>query len=206
MRPILILASAVIVTSLGLSSAHAAAAGAGKSRTEGLIAAFKKVKTADGKLVKKEKAANDWAFTELDDYFDFATLTSKPIEPLGNKLTPEEVTRFKAKFRELIRLIAYPNAGTAFTKAKLAYEPETKKAERIAVPVKLRMEEDDLDLTVEFLWAMEKGALRIVDVLFDGDSIIKDYQNQIGKVVAKSGVPGLFKALDTRRAELEKDQ
>ncbi len=205
MRPTLILACAFIVTSFGLSSAHAAAASA-KSRTEGLIAAFKKVKTTDGKLVKQEKATNDRAFTELDGYFDFAALTSKPIEPIANKFTPEQTTQFKAKFRDLIRLIAYANAGTSFSKAKLTLEPEVKKGERVAVPVKLRFEEEDLDLMVEFQWEMEKGALRIVDVLIDGDSLIKDYQNQIGKVVTKSGVPGLFKALDTRRAELEKDQ
>jgi ABC-type transporter MlaC component len=204
MRPILILASAFIATSFGLPSARAAAGG--KDRTEGLIAAFKKVKTEGGKLVKQEKAANDRAFAELDDYFDFTTLTSKPIEPLADKLTPEEATRFKAKFRELIRLIAYANAGTAFRKAKLTLEPEVKKAARVAVPVKLRLEEDDLDLTVEFHWETVKGAWRIVDVLFDGDSLLKDYQNQIGKIVTKSGVPGLFKSLDNRRAELEKGQ
>jgi ABC-type transporter MlaC component len=174
-----------------LVSPAARAAATGKERTEGLIAAFKKVKTENGKLDKKEKAANDRTFAELDDYFDFGTLTSKPGQ-------------FKTKFRELIRLIAYPNSGDVFKKAKVTFSPESKKGELVAVPVKLRLEEDDLDMNVEFEWAAEKGSLRVVDVLFDGDSLIKDYQNQIGKIVGKSGVPGLFKALDNRRAELDK--
>ncbi len=197
--PLLSFMAAAIV-----APASARAAAAGKDRTEALIAAFKKVKADPGKPSKQTQAANEKVFSEIDDFFDYTALTTKPVEPIADKFSAAELAKFKTQFRELIRLIAYPNAGDFFRKAKLTLQPETKTGELVGVPLKLRVEDEDLDLAVEFRWASVQGTLRIVDVLFDGDSLIKDYQNQLGKIVAKSGVPGLFKALDTRRAELEK--
>jgi ABC-type transporter MlaC component len=195
MRQILFAAFAILFST---PAAHAAAE-AGKERTEALISAFKKVKTEGGKSLSTDKA-----FADLDAFFDFGVLAKKPIEPVAAKLKPEELSRFQTQFRELIRLVAYPNAGDFFRKAKLTFQPERKEADLVAVPLKLHVPEEDLDLSIEFRWAAGPKGLRIVDVLFDGDSLIKDYQNQVAKIVNKSGAPGLFKVLGDRRAELEK--
>lgn len=203
----LLLAAVLLASPAAVSTARAAAA-PGAERTQELIAALMKVKTEGVKPAKQVKGApqdaNARAFAELDEFFDFGTITSKPIEPLGNKITPAEAAQFKAKFQDLIRQVAYANASSFLSKAKYSLQPEVKKGDALAVPVKLRAEDEDLDVNLEFRWEERKGSLRVVDVLFDGDSLLKDYQNQIGKIVAKSGVPGLFKALDDRRAELEK--
>jgi ABC-type transporter MlaC component len=199
----LLLVAALLASPAAVSTARAAAA-PGTERTQELIAALMKVKTEGAKPVKQQKGLNDRAFADLDEFFDFGTITSKPIEPLGDKITPAEAAMFKAKFQDLIRQVAYPSAGNFLRKAKYNLQPETRKGDARAVPVKLRADDEDLDVNLEFRWEERKGSLRIVDVLFDGDSLIKDYQNQVGKIVAKSGVPGLFKALDERRAELEK--
>ena len=45
-------------------------------------------------------------------------------------------------------------------------------------------------------------SLRIVDVSFEGDSLVKDYQNQIARVVDKQGGAGLLKVLDEKHAQL----
>lgn len=201
------LRSAVVVAVLAAfcAPAHAAApATPGKDRAEALVATFKKVKKDDGKLTEAEKAANAALFTELDGYLDFESLVSKPIAPRADKLKPEEMASFKSKFRELIRLIAYPNAGNFFRKATYAFQPEQAKGELILVAAKVKLPDEDLETVVEFQFAKVGGALKIEDVLFEGDSLVKDYQNQIAKVVDKNGVPGLFKALDDRLADLKK--
>jgi ABC-type transporter MlaC component len=41
-------------------------------------------------------------------------------------------------------------------------------------------------------------------VAFDGDSLIKDYQNQFARIVDKEGASGLMKKVDEKRAELDK--
>lgn len=182
----------------------AAASAPGKERTQSLIAAFKKVKPDEGKLTAAEKAANAKQFAELDGYLDFETLVSKPIAPRASKLSPAQLAEYKAKFRELIRLIAYPNSGEFFRDAKWTIKPERTQGELLTVPVDVRVPAEDLETVVEFQWAKVDGVLKIQDVLFEGDSLVKDYQNQISKVIDKDGVPGLFKALDDRLAELTK--
>jgi len=72
------------------------------------------------------------------------------------------------------------------------------------VPLNVYLPEEDLETTVEFQFAKSGGVLKIEDVLFEGDSLVKDYQNQISKIVDKDGVPGLFKILDEKHAELTK--
>jgi ABC-type transporter MlaC component len=194
---------AVAVIAMVVGSGSARADSPANRRTESLIAAFLKVKSERGKLVEQEKKANDRAFEELDDFFDYGALTSKALEPLAEQLTRDEQDRLKAKFRELIRLTAYPSMGAFFRRAQRTLRPEAKRGEIAAVPVTLRVDQDDLEVTLEVHWAAAQGELRIVDVLFDGDSLVRSYQARIGRLVAKSGVPGLFRALDQRRAELD---
>ena len=129
---------------------------------------------------------------------------SKPIAPRADKLKPEEMATFKTKFRELIRLIAYPNSGNFFRKSTWQLKPEKQQGELLLVAMEVKMPEEDLETVVEFQFAKVGGTLKIEDVLFEGDSLIKDYQNQIAKVVDKSGVAGLLKTLDDRLAELSK--
>jgi len=198
------LAASLLAPALAQAAAPAAAPTPGKDRTESFIASLKKVKKNDGTLTEADKAQNARMFGELDGYLDFDTLTVKPIAPRADKLSAAEMASFRSKFRELIRLIAYPNAGGFFRKASLTFEPEAQQGELTLVPIKLKLPEEDMDTEVRFQWAKVGGALKIEDVQFEGDSLIKDYQNQLAKIVDKSGVPGLFKALDDRLADLAK--
>jgi ABC-type transporter MlaC component len=63
---------------------------------------------------------------------------------------------------------------------------------------------DDTDMVVGLQWKKEGGALKVVDVLIDGDSLVKDYQNQVARLVDKKGVPSLLQSLDERRANIDK--
>ena len=202
------LIAAAVVAAFALPAAALAAEKAlatpGKDRAESLIATFKKVKKDDGKLTDADRSANAKFFAELDGYLDFDNLTTKPIAPRADKLKPEEMAAFKSKFRELIRLIAYPNAGNFFRKATWEHQAEQQKGELLLAPLKVKLAEEDLETVVEFQFAKVGGALKLEDVLFEGDSLTKDYQNQLAKLIDKSGVPGLMKALDDRLAELNK--
>ena len=47
------------------------------------------------------------------------------------------------------------------------------------------------------------AGLKLADLSFDGDSLVRDYQNQFSRIVTKDGAEGLLKKLDQRRATLE---
>ncbi|MGC4114981.1 MAG: ABC transporter substrate-binding protein [Myxococcales bacterium] len=199
------LTAATVAAALALPCAALAAEKApGKERAEQFITTLMKVKKDEGKLTDADKAANAKIFVELDNFLNFENLTTKPVAAKADKFKPDEMTSFRSKFKELIRMIAYPKAGNFFKTAKLEWQPEKAQGELILVPLNVKLPEEDLETTVEFQFAKSGGLLKIEDVLFEGDSLVKDYQNQIAKIVDKNGVPGLFKVLDEKYAEVTK--
>ena len=149
---------------------------------------------------------NEKAFAALDEYFDFDTLTAEPIRPHRERLTAAQRQEFTGKFRELIRLVAYPDTGAFLRKAtrKLGAAREANGVQ--VVDVDLALPEEDLETRVSFHWKEVRGALRLVDVSFDGDSLVRDYANQFGRILEKEGAGGLLKKADERLAELRRSK
>jgi ABC-type transporter MlaC component len=170
-------------------------------RTEALIATFKKVKSGD-KLSAADRKANEQVFAEIDRFMDFQSLTGKPIEPRASKFSVKQKVEFADKFRDLIRAIAYPNSGGFFRDAKLKLGAPTDKEGATVVPLDAHVPKEDLRTKLEFSWVRRDGTLKIADVSFDGDSLIKDYQNQFARIIDKEGVAGLLKKMDAKKAEL----
>jgi ABC-type transporter MlaC component len=171
-------------------------------RTESLIATFKKVKSGD-KLSAADRKANEQLFGEIDRFMDFESLTSKPIEPRASKFSPKQRGEFADKFRELIRAIAYPDSGGFFREAKLKLGAPAEKAGATVVPIDASVPKQDLKTKLEFSWVRRDGTLKIADLSFDGDSLVKDYQNQFARIIDKEGVAGLLKKMDEKKAELD---
>jgi phospholipid transport system substrate-binding protein len=196
------LAPLMAVLGVGLPATSQAAAPA-VERTEAFIATFKKVKSPD-KPTAADRKANEQVFTELDRFMDFESLTQKPIEPRAGKFTPKQKSEFAAKFRELVRAIAYPDSGSFFRDAQLKIGAASEKDGATVVPIDARLAKEDLRTKLELYWAKKDGGLRLVDVAFDGDSLIQDYQNQFARIIDKEGVAGLLKKLDEKKAELDR--
>lgn len=167
------------------------------ARSRALVVAFTKVPEAPG-------PARARAFAELDGYLALEELVSAAVAPRAARFSPKELAHLKETFREVLRLVAYTESGAFFRKAKLTWgEPRAEGAES-AVPAKVVVPGEDLKTELEFRWRRVGGALRVVDVSFEGDSLLKDYQAQIARIVDKSGPAGLQKAIDERHAELTK--
>ena len=62
---------------------------------------------------------------------------------------------------------------------------------------------EDFEITVTFHWMDSGSDWRIVDVSFDGASLVKDYQNQFGRIIDKEGAKGLLKRMVDRLQEEE---
>lgn len=174
-----------------------------QARSEAMVAAFLKVKP------KVPAAQNQKAFQELDTYLDFETLVKDATGKLEEtkKLTPAQLTEFRAGFRDLLRLIAYPNSGEFFRSAKLKWGAVQKGARgTVDVPFTATIPAEDLTSNVTLHWKDAAGTLKIVDVSFDGESLVQDYSNQFVKVANKDGGAGLLQKLNDKRAEVAKSQ
>jgi ABC-type transporter MlaC component len=175
-----------------------------KKRTQAFIDNLLKVKQAEeGKeLTKADKDANAKVFSELDGFFDWAYLTSEPLATRADKFKPAERDEFDKKFKEVIRLVAYPDSGSFFRKAKWKIASGKDDGGDKAT-VRIEASRDDLDTKVDMKWRMVDGALRIYDVAFDGDSLVQDYKNQMTRIIDKGGVKDLIAKVDKRKADLE---
>ena len=173
------------------------------NRTRGLISAFKSVRTAPegGSLSPAEKEANSRAYKQIDKFFGWDRLLGDLVAPHRDKFSEEQLERCKKVFKQLIRVIAYPDSGEFFRKAKYSLKKPTIAEKRAGVDMFGELVEEDLEITVTFHWLDFGSTWRIVDVSFDGASLVKDYQNQFGRIIDKEGVQGLLKRMEDRLRE-----
>ena len=193
-----------VATLLLLSATPAAAAGNAVTDTEALAKAFKAVKALpdDGSpLSAADKKANAGTFAALDGYFAWEQLTQASIEPHKAGFSKTQMAEFNTALRETIRLVAYPGSGTFFQKAKYKLKKAKSKGGLQNVDMFAELVEEDLETTVTFHWRNVDGKLRVVDVSFDGASLVADYRNQFGRIIKKHGVDGLLERLRKKLAE-----
>lgn len=190
----------MLIAALTLPVVTAAApAGEAAARSRALVAAFTRVPEAPG-------PARTEAFAELDGYLALEELVAAAVAPRAARFTPKELARFKESFREVLRLVAYTESGAFFRKARLAWGAPRVDGTETVVPAKVEVTGEDLQTEIAFRWRAVGGALRVVDVDFEGDSLLRDYQNQFARIVDRSGPAGLQKAVDERRAELARER
>lgn len=203
---------ALLTTTLAVATLLAMPAAHAKSnaleRTQALVDTFKTVKDAaeGATLSAAERTANEAAFKKLDDFFDYATLTSEPFAPHKAKINEAQRAKVQPMFQELIRLVAYPKSGAFLKRAKLGLSAGKQAGDTADVAMSAAVAAEDFQTTVVFRWQDKGGTYRIVDVSFDGASLVKDYKNQFGRIIEKDGADGLIKKMSTRLEQERKKQ
>jgi ABC-type transporter MlaC component len=196
--------TALILATLLPALALAALPEDGKKRTEAFIDRLLAVKSTDkGVLPKADQDANQKVFAELDGFFDWDYLMSEPVKPRIDKFSPAEKDEFTKKFKEVLRLAAYPDSGSFFRTAKYKVNVGTETAPD-KVTVSIDAKKGDIETKVDIHYKKVGDVLKLYDVSFDGDSLVKDYQNQMVRIIDKGGAKDLIAKIDKRKAELEK--
>lgn len=174
-----------------------------EARTHQLLEAFKSVHTApEGtELSKEDKDANEAAYKVLDGFFDYDRISNDPIAPNKRAFTKDQLARFNKMFQEVIRRVAYPRSGSFLKQATVTVQKGKLEGKKAVVNLHAAVPEQDLETDVQFHWADEGDAWRIVDVSFDGSSVVKEQQNQFTRIIKKEGVDGLLKKLSAKLDE-----
>lgn len=204
--------SCFMMLGLTLSGVFANSALAGNedpaARTQSLVDAFKSVRKGDDAkpLTAADRQANLTAFTALDGFFDYDRITADAIAPQKANLSADQLQRYKQMFKELIRLVAYPDSGAFLKRAQLTISPAQANGAGQIVAMDCKIPADDIETKVVFTWAKRADGLRVTDVAFDGSSLIKDYQNQFGRIIAKDKATGFIALLEKRLAKEQKER
>jgi ABC-type transporter MlaC component len=164
-------------------------------RTEDLVAAFQAVKVPPegGKLGAADKKANEAAFARLDGFFDFDAFVDGAIETSKAKLSKAQLGRYRKLFRSVVRKVAFPDSGAFLGRARLTYgEP---RAVTGGADLDLTAEDPKVGVTTKVTFHWRGSPLRIIDVDFDGDSLVQVYRNQFARIVDKDGPEELLRRL-----------
>ncbi len=181
--------------------AGTALADAPQDRTRKLMETFKKVKTAPkgATLSAADRNANNGTFSALDAFFDFPTFTADCLGPSAAKLSAAQKNEFKRRLVDILRRRGYPNGGSVFNEGVVKEGKPTESGGRTEVHLTVSFPKEDVTMQVAFVW---KGG-KVVDLVLDGDSLAKDYRNQVGRIIAKSGVADLLRRLEEKQKGIE---
>ena len=191
----------VLLAALAAGAAHAQAP---LERTYKLIEIFKADRAAPegGKLSTADAAANAKTVAALDGFFDFETFTAACLGPSAVRLSGAQQKEFKERLVDLLRKRGYPNGGSVFREGVLSFAKPVEEGGRTRVPLTISFPKQDLTMDVAFVWG-KSG--RVVDLMLDGDSLVKDYSNQVSRIVAKGGPEELLRRLAEKQRQAAQD-
>ena len=181
----------------------ALAKGDPKTQTDAIIEAFKNVKSPpeEGKLSDADRKHNKGAFKALDAFFDYHTLTINTVKKNQKAFKKGQLKKFQKMLEELIRMVAYPDSGAFLNEAQITVGAAKINGNKADVEMEALLEEEDFETVATYHWHKVKKQWKLFDVSFDGDSLIKDYQNQFGGIIKEKGVKGLVDLLNKRHAK-----
>jgi phospholipid transport system substrate-binding protein len=183
-----------------LSGSGALAKESPEARTQQLIDALQK---RHAHPAAQAAAGPEAADPQLDALFDFERLGTDPIAPHQKSFKPAQLQTFKEVFGALIRSKAL-HSGAALCEGTLSIATPVLSGKKARVEVHVVQPEKDVDLRITFVWEDEGSAWRVVDVELDGSSVVKDYQNQFGRILKKDGPEVLIKKIRARLDEARK--
>jgi len=163
-------------------------------QTKKMVAALKKV--------KKNKTAT---YNDVDTYIDFHLLTTESIAPHRAKFSNKQAKKFTRLFEALIRAVAYPQSSSFYAEAEISYQPAIIDGNKALVISETIIEKEDFEMTIGYEWTKTKKQWLLSDLLIDEDSLVKDYQNQFGRIIQKEGVDGLISKVAQKLLEIESE-
>lgn len=155
--------------------------------------------------LKQVKQNNEASYRKVDTYIDYDALAGQSIAPHRNKFTDAQAHRFSILFKSLIRKVAYPQSSVFYNDAKVDYASPVIDGDIALVLSETYIEKEDFEMEIGYQFKKNKGVWRLSDLVLDEDSLVKDYQNQFGRLILKVGVEGLIKKIENKIDEINNE-
>lgn len=164
-------------------------------QTKAFVAAMKSVKNQGEK-----------SYPKIDEFINFDHITSETIQPHIKAFSQDQIDSFKPLLEKLIRMVAYPKSGDFYSDSTYHYQKPQLNGNSALVNMDVVFEKEDLEIELGYYWQKNKNQWFLTDLSFDEDSLVKDYQNQFGRIINKEGVDYLIQRLKDKIIEIEKDK
>jgi ABC-type transporter MlaC component len=154
--------------------------------------------------VLKVKEGDENSYKKIDNYINYDIITTNTIAPHKGKFNKKQESKLKNDLTQLIRTVAYPQSGTFYKESKYTIVEPKKTGNKTLIIQNTYLPKEDMDMEIGYQWENIKGKWMITDITFDEDSMVKDYQNQFGRIISKNGVDGLLSKVEEKLKEMEK--
>ncbi len=151
---------------------------------------------------------NEKSYQKIDAFINYEHITSATIKPHQKYFNPQQAKKFKKLLRALIRKVSYPDSGAFYKGSKYTYRKPEIRGSQVITVMDVLLVEEDLDLELGYTWEKantKRKEWKLIDLSFDGDSLVKDYQNQFGRILTKGDANELINKLESKLAELAKE-
>lgn len=158
------------------------------------------------KTLKQVKKNDEATYKKVDAYIDYHTITYESIAPHRSKFSDQQAKEFSRLFESLIRLVAYPQSSSFYEEAQSEFHKPIIKKNIAIVNSDAVIEKEDFEMEIGYQWKKNGDQWQLSDLIIDEDSLVKDYQNQFGRIIAKEGVEGLIKKVKDKIAEVKAEK
>ena len=130
----------------------------------------------------------------MDRMFDFDELAVQSLDQRWPKLSKNERTEFVKLFRQLVQNTYIEKTEKIFSNLNLIFERENGDSKKSIVYCTSKQK--DADVSIEYHLHFKKQGWKIIDIIIDGSSLIRNYRSQFNRFLQDKS----FKALlDTMR-------
>lgn len=187
----------LIAVFLCASNRAEAAGSSPRVLTEQVVATFQRINDPNLSATERLSGANTHA---LDAFFDFDALSAAAVKSHRKALGPKQSALLQSTFRALLTVLTH-KSGEKLVGGDVVVGAPYPQGSNCAVDFEVSHPQDDVKSKVTLTWHARANSWSVVDVAFDDASVIKDYENQFGRIIKKEGSAALISKLKTRLAQ-----
>lgn len=139
----------------------------------------------------------------IDKAIDYNTILNRVFEPTKDKFSSDELKQVKSDIMQLIHLVAYPRANNYFNEAAFNFRAPVEEQQLVKIIQSTYIPSEDLEVDITYHWSKASGDWKIINIEFDEDSLINDYQAQFTRIIDKEGASSLVKKVADKLAKVK---
>jgi phospholipid transport system substrate-binding protein len=197
--------AALLSCSTGLALAAPGRAAA-KNESQNLASASDTIKECQQRLttlLKKGPTSGDEISASIDGLLDYQTLAEHSLGRYWAERTPAEREEFTAVLTQLVRA-SYRKHLSKTLDYDVTYVGESPVEEGTLVKsqAKNRTKKREDPVSIDYVARRANDRWRVIDIVTDGTSLVKNYRSQFHRIMKKDGFKELMRKLNRKLAKL----
>lgn len=116
-----------------------------------------------------------------------------------SRLTPSQRSEYMTLLTKIVRQIVYRDASNQLNDMRIRYRGQRQiSARRWKVTANIYIISERIDMRAEYILEKTGNFFKLLDIYFDGESLIEDYRIEFNRIIRQHGVSGRRQSLLNR--------